>query len=124
MDATGRGDQRDKLGNRHAAKEKRASRPLVKSSTGSDRCYSISTDAATLQPIRNTAVELMPATLMTKTDLANRVGCHPRTIDNLIARREGPVAIRIGRLVRFNEADIIAWLDHRRCEPIPPSSVG
>jgi len=62
------------------------------------------------------------ADLMTKADLANRVRCHPRTIDNLLARNEGPVAIRIGRLIRFREDDFAAWLDHRRGEPIPSPS--
>lgn len=61
----------------------------------------------------------MPTTaLMTKADLANRVQCHPRTIDNLIARNEGPTPIRIGRLIRFHESDFTAWLDRHRGEPI------
>lgn len=56
----------------------------------------------------------MTTALMTKLDLATRVQCHPRTIDNLIARNEGPPPIRIGRLVRFREADFTAWLEGRR----------
>jgi predicted DNA-binding transcriptional regulator AlpA len=56
--------------------------------------------------------------LMTKSDLAIRVQCHPRTIDNLIARNQGPPPIRIGRLVRFQETDVIQWLDRHRGEPI------
>jgi predicted DNA-binding transcriptional regulator AlpA len=66
------------------------------------------------------AVELMPTALLTKSDLATRVRCHPRTIDNLLAKREGPVPIKIGRLIRFHEDDFLAWLDRRRCEPVPP----
>jgi excisionase family DNA binding protein len=63
----------------------------------------------------------MTTALMTKADLATRVQCHPRTIDNLIARNEGPASIRIGRLVRFREADFTAWLEGRRGEPSPSS---
>jgi excisionase family DNA binding protein len=62
------------------------------------------------------------ADLMTKTDIANRVGCHPRTIDNLIARKQGPVAIRIGRLIRFRQTDFDAWLDRHCGDPIPSPS--
>jgi excisionase family DNA binding protein len=62
----------------------------------------------------------MPTALMTKADLALRVQCHVRTIDNLLARNEAPVVTRIGRLVRFREDDFDAWLDRRRGEPGPP----
>jgi excisionase family DNA binding protein len=53
----------------------------------------------------------MAAALLTKQDLAAQVQCHVRTIDNLLARGEGPPPIRIGRLVRFRENDFAAWLE-------------
>jgi len=62
----------------------------------------------------------MTAALLTKRDMAERLGCCTRTIENLIARGDGPVVIRTGRLIRVLETDFADWLD--RCRQHPGSS--
>ena len=56
----------------------------------------------------------MSVRLLTKRDLAARVQCHQRTIDNLLASDSGPAVTRIGRMVRVREDDFTAWLDQHR----------
>ncbi len=53
----------------------------------------------------------MPSiSLLEKKEVAKRLNCTPRTIDNLVARNEGPPSVKIGRLRRFPEDGLEAWL--------------
>jgi excisionase family DNA binding protein len=49
--------------------------------------------------------------LLTVTDIAGIVGCRPRTVRRW--REEGrlPPALHFGGLVRWEETDVLAWLD-------------
>jgi excisionase family DNA binding protein len=49
--------------------------------------------------------------LLTKKDLATRLQCQPKTVYSMVARGDGPVAVRVGRFIRFREADVRAWID-------------
>jgi hypothetical protein len=56
----------------------------------------------------------MAVALLTKKDLAKRIGCCERTVRNLLAREDGPVVTRVGGLVRVQEPDFQAFLDRCR----------
>ena len=47
--------------------------------------------------------EQMAVALLTKKDLAERIGCCERTVRNLLARDDGPAVTRVGGLVRVQE---------------------
>lgn len=49
--------------------------------------------------------------LMTMTDLATYLGVAVNTIYNWRAQRKGPVGIKVGREVRFRQADVERWLE-------------
>jgi excisionase family DNA binding protein len=51
--------------------------------------------------------------LLTKRELAKFLSISPKTIDRWVSEREIPF-LRIGRLVRFEYDEIVAWLDGRR----------
>ncbi len=53
------------------------------------------------------------ATLITIDELAARLGTSTRHIRRLVTERRIPY-IKVGRLVRFDPADIAAWIDGRR----------
>jgi len=58
----------------------------------------------------------MPApatTFITIDELAARLGTSTRHIRRLVAERRIPY-VKIGRLVRFDPADIATWIDGRR----------
>ncbi len=58
----------------------------------------------------------MPApatTFITIDELAARLGTSTRHIRRLVAERRIPY-VKVGRLVRFDPADIAAWIDGRR----------
>lgn len=58
----------------------------------------------------------MPApatTFITIEELAARLGTSTRHIRRLVAERRIPY-VKVGRLVRFDPADIAAWIDGRR----------
>lgn len=58
----------------------------------------------------------MPApatTFITIDELAARLGTSSRHIRRLVAERRIPY-VKVGRLVRFDPADIAAWIDGRR----------
>jgi predicted DNA-binding transcriptional regulator AlpA len=52
--------------------------------------------------------------LWTIQDLAEFLKTTPATIYGLRYRREGPAAIRVGKELRFDPADVRAWLDSRK----------
>jgi excisionase family DNA binding protein len=54
--------------------------------------------------------EQMAVALLTKKDLAERIGCCERTVRNLLARNDGPAVTRVGGLVRVQESDFEAFL--------------
>lgn len=49
--------------------------------------------------------------LVTKKQLAGVIGCSPRTIDSLWAKRRIPGLVLSGRMVRFDVAKVLAALD-------------
>ena len=55
--------------------------------------------------------------LLTMEELCDRLACTPATIHALRYRGEGPPAVRIGRSLKFDEADVAAWIDSRRERP-------
>ena len=46
-------------------------------------------------------------------DLADRLGVSTQTIHQMRYRGDGPVAVRIGRTLKFRHADIEAWIESR-----------
>lgn len=59
-----------------------------------------------------TAFDSLPQ-LLTINQLADRLGSTPRHGCRLVAERRVPY-LKVGRLVRFDPAEISAWLDERR----------
>ncbi len=51
--------------------------------------------------------------LLTINQLADRLGSTPRHVRRLVAERRVPY-LKVGRFVRFDPAEIAAWLDERR----------
>ena len=51
--------------------------------------------------------------LLTIEQLAERLGITVRHVRRLVAERRVPI-VKVGRLVRFDAADIARWLDSRR----------
>ncbi|MBL7495145.1 helix-turn-helix domain-containing protein [Frankia sp. CNm7] len=60
------------------------------------------------------AVADRPSKLWTVTDLAGYLGVPVGTIYKWRATGEGPRGFRVGRYVRYREADVQAWLAARR----------
>lgn len=56
-------------------------------------------------------------TLIAIEETAAHLGTSVRHVRNLIARREIPYH-KVGRLVRFDRADLDAWLDANRVEAV------
>jgi excisionase family DNA binding protein len=52
--------------------------------------------------------------LLTIDELAAHLGVPTRTLYGWRYRNEGPPAIRVGRHLRYNWADVEAWLDDQR----------
>jgi len=55
--------------------------------------------------------------LLTIDEVAARLSCTPRLVRAFVDRRELPV-IKVGRLVRFDPADVDAYIQRRRREAI------
>lgn len=53
---------------------------------------------------------------LTVDDLADRVQVPVRTVYDWNTRGTGPTYIRIGRYVRYREADVVAWENARLVE--------
>ncbi len=51
--------------------------------------------------------------LLTINQLADHLGSTPRHVRRLVAERRVPY-LKVGRFVRFDPAEIAAWLDERR----------
>ncbi len=62
--------------------------------------------------------------LLTIDQLAEQLGITVRHVRRLIAERRVPF-LRVGRLIRFDPAEIGTWLDHhrsaQRAEPVVPA---
>jgi predicted DNA-binding transcriptional regulator AlpA len=58
-----------------------------------------------------------PAKLLTSNEVADRLGVKPTTMEAWRCRGEGPDFIKIGRLVRYKENHLQAWLDLRTRAP-------
>ena len=56
----------------------------------------------------------MDSKLMSVTEVAEYFGVPKRVLYNLRHRGDGPKAVRIGRELRFDPADILAWLQARK----------
>jgi predicted DNA-binding transcriptional regulator AlpA len=48
---------------------------------------------------------------------AEILGVAPQTLRNWRSLRKGPPYLKIGRVVRYREEDLIAYLDKRRIDP-------
>lgn len=49
-------------------------------------------------------------------EAATYIGCAPGTLRKWVSQKSVPF-IKVGRLVRFREADLDTWLDSQRVEP-------
>ena len=58
------------------------------------------------------ATDTLPR-LLSIDQLADHLGTSPRHIRRLIAERRIPY-VKVGRLIRFDPAEIATWLDERR----------
>jgi excisionase family DNA binding protein len=54
--------------------------------------------------------------LMTKSEVAERLQCTPRTVDNLLANGQAPPSVKIGRLRRFPVEGFDEWLRAKTIE--------
>ncbi|HTW06430.1 MAG TPA: helix-turn-helix domain-containing protein [Acidimicrobiales bacterium] len=57
--------------------------------------------------------------LLTMDELAERLGVTHRHVRRLVAERRVPF-LRVGRFIRFDPAQISAWLDQGRTEALRP----
>jgi excisionase family DNA binding protein len=53
------------------------------------------------------------ARLLTEDEAAERLGIQPRTLQGWRVLRRGPRYRKVGRLVRYAEADLLSWLESR-----------
>jgi len=53
----------------------------------------------------------MEKALLAKEDVAQILGVHQRTVDNLVKAGKLPGSINVGRQRRWRKKDIDAWLD-------------
>jgi predicted DNA-binding transcriptional regulator AlpA len=54
-----------------------------------------------------------PTRLLSEDEVAERFGIQPRTLQGWRVLRRGPRYRKIGRLVRYAEADLLNWLESR-----------
>lgn len=57
--------------------------------------------------------------LLERADVAARLNISPRTLTDLVARRE-IAHVRVGKLLRFNASDVDAYLARQRRPAAPP----
>lgn len=62
------------------------------------------------QPVEGTTS--ITRALLDKKALAARLGLSTRTVDNLVAARELPKGVRVGRFLYWTEQAVCAWQDH------------
>jgi predicted DNA-binding transcriptional regulator AlpA len=56
--------------------------------------------------------------IISKKQLAERIGRSTRHIERMVSEGEGPPVIRIGvRAIGFDEDDVNAWIESRRLVP-------
>lgn len=48
---------------------------------------------------------------------AGQLDVEPRTMDDWRLKRKGPAWIKVGRLVKYDQADLDAWVDANRQDP-------
>ncbi len=63
----------------------------------------------------------MPDRLLSPDDLAGFLGVPVKTIYRWREHREGPPGFRVGRHVRYDPADVRAWLDRQRAAEQSPA---
>lgn len=56
----------------------------------------------------------MPQPLMSLADVANYLDVAPSTLYDWRLRRIGPPAIKVGRHLRYRQADVDRWLDKQQ----------
>ncbi len=56
--------------------------------------------------------------LLTTADVAGRLGCPPRTLEQWRYLGRGPAYVRVGAHVRYRAADVSAWLHEHRVVPV------
>lgn len=54
--------------------------------------------------------------LLTRLEVGERYGIPKRYLELAKIRGEGPAYVRVGRLVRYREADVVAWIEANRVE--------
>lgn len=52
-------------------------------------------------------------TLLTTSEVCDLLKISPKTLYSWRLRNEGPPAIKVGRHLRFREADVERWLEYR-----------
>lgn len=61
--------------------------------------------------------------LLTTEDAAHHLRTSPRTLIRWRGLRKGPPYVRAGRKILYRPADIDAWLDSHRQDPVAESEV-
>lgn len=56
----------------------------------------------------------MDLSLLTAQQLADELSISQRTLEAARARGTGPHYLKVGRLIRYRRADVIAWLESQR----------
>ena len=57
---------------------------------------------------------MTPQTLLNESDAAKLLGVVPKALQAWRTRGGGPVYLKVGRLVKYTQADIDLWLETRR----------
>ncbi len=65
--------------------------------------------------------ESLPVTLLTVADVAQLLQVPPKSIYSWRSKGEGPPGFRVGRHVRFDPADVRAWMDRQRAAEQSPA---
>lgn len=55
--------------------------------------------------------------LLTEREAAEFLAVSPATLNAWRTRRQGPRYIKLGRAVRYQQADLAAWLESRTIDP-------
>lgn len=61
----------------------------------------------------------MGTKLLTPEELAEMLGVSPSTIRWWRSEGRGPRATKVGRLLRYDEADVRAWIEERKEDEVP-----
>jgi excisionase family DNA binding protein len=64
------------------------------------------------EPLRGPGPGILSSQLLTVEQVAARLGVSPKTVRRLM--RRGLPSVRLGRLVRFEQRDLLRWVEARK----------